>query len=204
MNQEINKIVNELYLCLPNDRNKFDSIMKNLREQFLSSNYSEKFDYNKKFPKTNFSSQLLNDNKININNIPTMKNNDNQNYLVNSSEINPSLNPLKANYNLQPINLPTFNVQNKQYDGLNTDNLGEYININNNDYQIGNFNENMYENELQNDVHANYKYYYPEEFSSQFNSNDKSQNFSWKTNNMNDKNLNYGSYNNNTKINSGI
>ena len=37
MNHEVNKIVQELYSCLPNDRNKFNSIMENLKEKFLLS-----------------------------------------------------------------------------------------------------------------------------------------------------------------------
>ena len=194
MNQEVNKIVNELYLCLPNDRNKFDSIMKNLKDKFLSSSYNEQINYNQNMPKTNFSQQFFNDNNINIINIPNIKNTDNTHYLSTNSE-NPSVNPLKGNYNIQPINLPTFNVQNKQYE-LSNDNIGEYIHANNNDYQVGSFNDNLYENKIQNDVHANYKYYYPEEFSSQFNTNEKIPKINWKNNNNNNmsdnNNLMYG------------
>ena len=36
MKLEVNKIVQELYTCLPNDRNKFNSIMENLKVKFLS------------------------------------------------------------------------------------------------------------------------------------------------------------------------
>ena len=193
MNQEINKIVNELYLCLPNDRNKFDSIMKNLKDKFLSSSYNDhQINYNQNLPKTNFNPQFLNDNNINVINLPNIKNNDTH-YLSTNSE-NPSINPLKGNYNIQTINLPTYNVQNKQYE-LSTDNIGEYIHINN-DYQAGPFNDNLFENKRQNDVHANYKYYYPEEFSSQFNTNENIPNLNWKNNNINNfndnNNLMYG------------
>ncbi len=193
MNQEVNRIVNELYLCLPNDRNKFDSIMKNLKDKFLSSSYNDhQINYNQNLPKTNFNPQFLNDNNINVINLPNIKNNDTH-YLSTNSE-NPSINPLKGNYNIQTINLPTYNVQNKQYQ-LSTDNIGEYIHINN-DYQVGPFNDNLFENKRQNDVHANYKYYYPEEFSSQFNTNENIPNLNWKNNNINNfndnNNLMYG------------
>ena len=63
---------------------------------------------------------------------------------------------------------------------LINDDLGEVININNinKDYQIGTYNENnKYENNIKNDIHANFKYYYPEEFNNQMNDNNKYQNY---------------------------
>ena len=207
MNQEVNKIVQELYTCLPNDKNKFNSIMENLKMQFLSSPNSIQLNYNIKSPDTNYSSQLLKENLINSTNIPPIKNNininNNINYINNTTDINSSLNPLKENYNFQPINLPTYNVQNKQYDSINNDELGDYININNNGFHTGTFNENnLYENKIQNDMHANLKYYYPEEYNSQF--NDKNQNNDWNMNQINNNNLMYGSQNNFYKTQSDI
>lgn len=79
MNQEVNKIVQELYTCLPNDRNKFNSIMENLKVKFLSSPNSPQINYNIKLPNTNYSSQLLKDNLLNSTNIPSIKNNININ-----------------------------------------------------------------------------------------------------------------------------
>ena len=202
MNQEVNKIVEELYSCLPNDRMKFNSIMQNLKEKFLSSPNYEKMNYNQKFPTTSYTSQIINENIINSNNIPNIKNNNltNPNYLLNNTELNSSssLNPLKAISNFQPINLPPYNVQNKQYEGLNNDEIGKFININNinNDYQSGLFNENIYENKIQNDIHANFKYYYPEEYNSQFNDINKNQNYEWTKEQLNPNNLMYGSKNN--------
>ena len=202
MNQEVNKIVEELYSCLPNDRMKFNSIMQNLKEKFLSSPNYEKMNYNQKFPTTSYTSQIINENIINSNNIPNIKNNNltNPNYLLNNTELNSSssLNPLKAISNFQPINLPPYNVQNKQYEGLNNDEIGKFININNinNDYQSGLFNENIYENKIQNDIHANFKYYYPEEYNSQFNDINKNQNYEWTKEQLNSNNLMYGSKNN--------
>ena len=202
MNQEVNKIVEELYSCLPNDRMKFNSIMQNLKEKFLSSPNYEKMNYNQKFPTTSYTSQIINENIINSNNIPNIKNNNltNPNYLLNNTELNSSssLNPLKAISNFQPINLPPYNVQNKQYEGLNNDEIGKFININNinNDYQSGLFNENIYENKIQNDIHANFKYYYPEEYNSQFNDINKNQNYEWAKEQLNSNNLMYGSKNN--------
>ena len=202
MNQEVNKIVEELYSCLPNDRMKFNSIMQNLKEKFLSSPNYEKMNYNQKFPTTSYTSQIINENIINSNNIPNIKNNNltNPNYLLNNTELNSSssLNPLKAISNFQPINLPPYNIQNKQYEGLNNDEIGKFININNinNDYQSGLFNENIYENKIQNDIHANFKYYYPEEYNSQFNDINKNQNYEWAKEQLNSNNLMYGSKNN--------
>ena len=202
MNQEVNKIVEELYSCLPNDRMKFNSIMQNLKEKFLSSPNYEKMNYNQKFPTTSYTSQIINENIINSNNIPNIKNNNltNPNYLLNNTELNSSssLNPLKAISNFQPINLPPYNVQNKQYEGLNNDEINKFININNinNDYQSGLFNENIYENKIQNDIHANFKYYYPEEYNSQFNDINKNQNYEWTKEQLNSNNLMYGSKNN--------
>ena len=206
MNQEVNKIVQELYTCLPNDRNKFNSIMENLKVKFLSSPNSPQINYNLKFPNTTYSSQLLKDNLINSSSILPIKNNinNNTNYINNNTDVNSSLNPLKVNYNFQPINLPTYNVQNKQYDSINNDELGDYININNNGFHTGTFNENnLYENKIQNDIHANVKYYYPEEYSSQFNDN-KNQNNDWNINQINNNNLMYGSKNNFYKTQSDV
>ena len=212
MNQEVNKIVQDLYTCLPNDRNKFNSIMENLKVKFLSSPNSPQINYNIKLSNTNYSSQLLKESLINTNNIPSIKNNininNNANYINNNTDINSSLNPLKLNYNFQPINLPTYNVQNKQYDSINNDELGDYININNinnnNGFHTGTFNvNNLYENKIQNDIHANVKYYYPEEYNSQFNDN-KNQNNDWNMNQINNNNLMYGSKNNFYKAQSDV
>ena len=156
MNYEVNKIVEELYTCLPNDRNKFNNIMENIKNQFLNSGNK-----NKGLP--GYGSQLINENSIDNNNI------NNQNYKTNSmNNIN----------NLQPITLPTLNIKNKKNDSLNNEDLGDIININNinKEYQAGLYNENNYENNIKNDIHANCKYYYPEEFNSQMNHN-KYQNY---------------------------
>ena len=177
MNYEVNKIVDELYTCLPNDRNKFDNIMENLKQQFLSTGNNKTMNFNKGL--TNNNSQIMNENSIDINNFKANSLN-NINNLINNTESNSSLNPLRAINNLQPITLPTLNVKNKKNDALNNDDLGDVININNinKDYQIGSFNENKYENNnIKNDTHANCKYYYPEEYHSQFNDNNKYQNY---------------------------
>ncbi len=200
MNQEVNKIVQELYSCLPNDRTKFNSIMENLKAKFLSSSNISKINYNLKMPNINYSSELINENIKTSNNIPPIKANinNNINYLNNSSE-----NPLKSISNFKPINLPTFNVQNKQFDAINNEDLGDYINLNNNAYPNGPFNENYYENKIQNDIHANCKYYYPEEYNTQFNDN-KVQNTDWNSQMNNNNNLMFGSKNNFYKMNNEI
>jgi len=196
MNQELNKIIQELYTCLPNDRNRFNLIMENLKDKFLSSPSNPNINYNYKFSKEKFSSQIMNEKSINQNiNIPNIKNNINiqNNFLNNNTDVNSSLNPLKVISNCQPIDLPTLNVQNKLYDANNED-IGEYINLNNN-YNSETFNENIYENKIRNDVHANCKYYYPEEYNSQVNEN-KFQNIDWKNNLINNNiNSNYGGKN---------
>ena len=198
MNHEVNKIVQELYTCLPNDRNKFNSIMENLKAKFLSSPNNPKINYNIKMPTASYTSQILNDNIIKPNTIPNININTNitnPNFLNNSSDVNPSLNPLKGLTDFQPINLPTLNIQNKQYQQpLNNDELGDYINLNN-EYHTGGFNENIYENNIQNDVHANCKYYYPDEYNNQINDN-KYQNLDLNNNKLNNNNLMYGSKNN--------
>ena len=186
MNQEVNKIVEELYSCLPNDRNKFNSIMNNLKEEFLSSPNNQKLNYDQKFPTTSYTSQLLSENIISTNNIPNTKINNltNPNYLMNNTEVNSSLNPLKGS-DFQPINLPSYNIQNKQFEGLNNDETGDFMNINNNGYQSGFFNENMYDNKIKNDIHANCKYYYPNEYNFNMSENNKMQNNDWKNTQMN-------------------
>ena len=63
MNYEVNKIIEELYTCLPNDRNKFNNIMDNLKQQFLSSG-NRPMNFNK-----GLNSQLMNENSIEANNI---------------------------------------------------------------------------------------------------------------------------------------
>jgi hypothetical protein len=186
MNQEVNKIVEELYSCLPNDRNKFNSIMNNLKEEFLSSPNNQKLTYDQKFPTTSYTSQLLSENIISNNNIQNAKINNltNPNYLMNNTEVNSSLNPLKGS-DFQPINHPSYNIQNKQFEGLNNDETGDFMNINNNGYQSGFFNENMYDNKIKNDIHANCKYYYPNEYNFNMNDNNKMQNNDWKNTQMN-------------------
>jgi len=180
MNYEVNKIVDELYTCLPNDRNKFNNIMENLKQQFLSS--GNKNNFNKGM--TNYSSPLINENSLEINNIniQNYKGNslNNVNNLINNTESTSSLNPLRGLSNLQPITLPTLNIKNKRNDALNNDDLGDVININNinnKDFQMGTYKENKYENNIKNDMHANFKYYYPEEYNSQLNENNKYQNY---------------------------
>ena len=180
MNYEVNKIVDELYTCLPNDRNKFNNIMENLKQQFLSSG-NKTMNFNKGM--TNYSSPLINENSLEINNI-NMQNYkanslNNVNNLINNTESASSLNPLKGLNNLQPITLPTLNIKNKRNDALNNDDLGDIINMNNinRDFQMGSYNENKYENNIKNDMHANFKYYYPEEYNSQINENNKYQNY---------------------------
>jgi hypothetical protein len=59
------------------------------------------------------------------------------------------------------------------------------MNINNNGYQSGFFNENMYDNKIKNDIHANCKYYYPNEYNFNMNDNNKMQNNDWKNTQMN-------------------
>ena len=178
MNYEVNKIVEELYTCLPNDRNRFNNIMDNLKQQFLTAG-NKPMNFNK-----GINSQLINENSIEANNINKLnfKTNslNNVNNLINNTESISSLNPLKGLNNLQPITLPTLNVKNKKNDALINDDLGEVININNinKEYQIGTYNENnKYENNIKNDIHANFKYYYPEEFNNQMNDNNKYQNY---------------------------
>ena len=180
MNYEVNKIVDELYTCLPNDRNKFNNIMENLKQQFLSSG-NKTMNFNKGM--TNYSSPLINENSLEINNI-NMQNYkanslNNVNNLINNTESASSLNPLKGLNNLQPITLPTLNIKNKRNDALNNDDLGDIINMNNinRDFQMGSYKENKYENNIKNDMHANFKYYYPEEYKSQINENNKYQNY---------------------------
>jgi hypothetical protein len=62
MNQEVNKIIQELYTCLPNDRNKFNSIMDNLKAKFLSSSNNSKVNYNLKNRNINYSSKIISEN----------------------------------------------------------------------------------------------------------------------------------------------
>ena len=71
MNYEVNKIVDELYTCLPNDRIKFNNIMENLKQQFLST-WSKTMNFK---GLTGYNTQLINENSIDINN---------QNYKANS------------------------------------------------------------------------------------------------------------------------
>ena len=174
MNYEVNKIVDELYTCLPNDRDKFNNIMENLKQQFLSTG-NRPMNFNK--GNKNYISQLMSENSNDINNIKVNSLN-NVNNLINNSESASSLNPLRAINNLQPITLPTLNIKNKKNDILNNEDLGDLININvNKEFQIGPYNDIKYENNVKNDTHANTKFYYPEEYHSQINDNNKYQNY---------------------------
>jgi len=204
MNQEVNKIIDELYTCLPNDRNKFNSIMENLKQKFLTTSSTERISFSQNFPTTSLTSQIMNKDEIQPNSIPNAQNNiKNANLMNNISDTTSSMNPLKSLSNFQPISLPEYNAQNKQYDGLNNGDLGEYIDLNAG-YQSGLFNNNFYENKIKNDIHANCKYYYPNEYNSQFNDNNKMQNYDSTNNQMNSNYLMHGSQNNFYKTQSGI
>ena len=204
MNQEVNKIIEELYTCLPNDRNKFNSIMENLKQKFLTTLSSEKISFSQNFPTTSLTSQIMNKDDIQSKSIPNVQhNNKNINLMNNISDTTSSMNPLKSLSNFQPIQLPEYNAQNKQYDGLNSGELGEFIDINSG-YQSGLYNNNLYENKIKNDMHANYKYYYPNEYNSQFNDNNKVQNYDLTNNQMNSNYLIHRSQNNFYKAHSGI
>ena len=63
--RNVDSIVNEIYTCLPNDRNKFDRIMNNLRNEIIGD-YS-KFD-NFQPPKILSSNEYFQKKIIRINN----------------------------------------------------------------------------------------------------------------------------------------
>ena len=204
MNQEVNKIIDELYTCLPNDRNKFNSIMKSLKQKFLTTSSTERISFSQNFPTTSLTSQIMNKDDAQSKSIPNVQYNaKNINMMNNTSDTTSSMNPLKSLGNFQPINLPEYNAQNKQYDGLNNGELGEFIDINAG-YQSELFNNNLYENKIKNDIHANCKYYYPNEYNSQFNDNNKMQNYDMTNNQMNSNYLMNKSQNNFYKTQSGI
>ena len=205
MNQEVNKIIEELYTCLPNDRNKFNSIMENIKQKFLTTSSSERISFSQNFPTVSYTSQIMNKDDVQSKSIPIVQQNaKNINVINNTSDTSSSMNPLKALSNFQPISLPEYNAQNKHFDGLNNGELGEFIDINAG-YQSGLFNNNLYENKIKNDVHANFKYYYPNEYNSQFNdNNNKMLNYDLTNNQMNSNYLMQQSQNNFYKTQSGI
>jgi len=197
MINEVNKIVEELYTCLPNDRNRFNQIMSKLKENFLSQPNEQKFNNNIPYPNTGYNSSQITENIIQ-NNIPNFNiNNNPKNFFGYNLEVNSSLAPTNPISNLQPINLPSYKVQNKDNIESNNEEVGEYINLNNlnNGYQTGN-NDNYSENKIKNDIHANCKYYYPDEYNSQFTDIEKNKNFDYKNKPNDNENLYFGSKNN--------
>ena len=141
MNYEVNKIIQELYTCLPNDRTKFDIIMSKLREGFLESKNNSDI----KFPNTGYNSSYAND-KIFINKFK----NENVNHKKYKNQDNELLNPSFPLANFQPINLPTNSYPNKDN---NADELRQIYN-----------NENYLDNMNKNDMNINNKYNYQDKF----------------------------------------
>ena len=198
----INETIQVIYSCLPDDRNKFNILMDQLKKQFL-------------FPKKNPS----NFNQIN-NNIPYQNLNNQQNIF------SPSQNQFLIN-NMNPINQYNFqNNDNKSPQMRQDNNFNDYnkpqqqkvipnfkpINLqsieNNNNYgknqenyynnRCNNFVRNNYKNTLPerelltrkplrtnslpkkyNDTHANVKFYYPEDYTSLYEGNNDTDHLEW-------------------------
>ena len=165
--KNVDSIVDELYSCLPNDRNKFDRIMNNLRNEIIGD-----YSYYDNFPST----KILSSNEYfqNKNQIPQ---NNYQNYQMNSNNSNSDFNNL--NHSLS---------QHQNSNFMNNNNNNTYPNMTNQNY-ISTLPEGEFLNmkpfqpksnqKIISDVHANTKFYYPEEYNSISNDFNRQKDMEW-------------------------
>ena len=165
--KSVDSIVDELYTCLPNDRNKFDRIMNNLRNEIIGD-----YNYYDNFPST----KILSSNEYfqKKNQIPQ---NNYQNYQMNSNNSNSDFNN---------INHSLSQHQNSNF--MNNNNNNTYPNMTNQNY-ISTLPEEEFLNmkpfqpksnqKIISDVHANTKFYYPEEYNSISNDFNRQKDMEW-------------------------
>ena len=165
--KNVDSIVDELYTCLPNDRNKFDRIMNNLRNEIIGD-----YNYYDNFPST----KILSSNEYfqKKNQIPQ---NNYQNYQMNSNHSNSDFNN---------INHSLSQHQNSNF--MNNNNNNTYPNMTNQNY-ISTLPEGEFLNmkpfqpksnqKIISDVHANTKFYYPEEYNSISNDFNRQKDMEW-------------------------
>ena len=193
MNSEVCKVVEELYSCLPNDKSKFNHIMDNLKKKFLS-NPPNKISNSQPFQSISMSSPYLtqaqltqnitNNNNYNQNAINTSLNINNSkccNYMnnMNNTDINEMHPPQKAIPDFKPINLESYVNQYKPLNDMYNSGINEmnkFNNMANNNMNINEFynmnaNGNLYESQMREDTHANFKYYYPDEYNNHLEQN---------------------------------
>ena len=194
MNSEVAKVVEELYSCLPNDKNKFDHIMESLKEQFLSlppnkNSNTQIFQSMSMSSPYQTQAQLTQNNPNNYNsnpiNTPLNMNNNYCGNFMNSTDINEMHPPQKAIPDFKPINLESYVDQSKplnemynremndinKFNDMNKFNNMMSNNTNMNEFYNMNLNGNLYESQMREDTHANFKYYYPDEYNNHFEQN---------------------------------
>lgn len=203
-NKNVDLIISQIHSCLPNNRNKFNKIMNNLKEKLIDDEkYSIYFQapkvlsLNEYFEKNNFKFyQYENINaQINYKLNSNFKNNNNLEFEKHNS---------KSNLDYQNINFQNHqsNVNNKNYKNKGNFNyittLPEGELINKKTFYSKNIHQKIY------DVYANSKYYYPLEmnFTVDFNReremewNNRTNNIIYNTmnNNWNEDNLKFCEY----------
>ena len=179
-NKNVDLIVEEIYSCLPNDRYKFDRIMNNLKNEIVgdynysdnipstkilsSSEYFQKKNYSNPIPQNYSQNYQMNSNLNNSNSDFIYKNN-NKNNIYSQ---NPNSNFMIDNNNK--------NIINSNY--VSTLPEGEFLNMK--PFQPKS------NHKIISDVHANSKYYYPEEYNSIPNNLNRQKDMEWnnRTNNI--------------------
>ena len=179
-NKNVDLIVEEIYSCLPNDRYKFDRIMNNLKNEIVGDyNYSDNIPSTKilssseYFQKKNYSNQIPQN--YSQNNQMNSNLNNNSDFIYRNNNKN-NIYSQNQNSNFMINNNNNNNTINSNY--VSTLPEGEFLNMK--PFQPKSNHKKI------SDVHANSKYYYPEEYNSISNNLNRQKDMEWnnRTNNI--------------------
>ena len=172
-NKNVDLIVEEIYSCLPNDRYKFDRIMNNLKNEIVGDyNYSDNIPSTKilssseYFQKKNYSNQIPQN--YSQNNQMNSNLNNNSDFIYRNNNKN-NIYSQNQNSNFMINNNNNNNTINSNY--VSTLPEGEFLNMKP-------FQPKSHQ-KIISDVHANTKFYYPEEYNSISNDFNRQKDMEW-------------------------
>ena len=196
----INEMIQKIYSCLPNDRNKFNILMSQLKKQFLCphTNPTNSNQINNSIPYRNSNSSQnfyhLPSNQFIINNTNPTSQFNFQNNNNKQPQIKEDSNYLDYNEPQQQKAIPNFQPINLQSIENNYGKIQEnYYNNRCNNFVRNNYKNTLPERELltkkplrtnslpkkYNDTHANVKFYYPEDYTSLYEGNNDTDHLEW-------------------------
>ena len=178
MDMQFEETMEQLYSCLPRDRNKFNTIMENMKKRFLRNIKSQRHQFKMPFDQTKTYQQYIPNNSrpqnfSNFNYSNNKQNIFNSNNINNKKKIIPSK-KYSQNINYMPIkmyeNPNHYNSQRNFYDANKKSNK-DHKKIKNNGFK-GTIPDALLVNpkplrsssqqKLLNDTHANSNHYFPE------------------------------------------